>query len=209
MSEREKGKVPAERPAPLFRALEVSAVLLGILAIVLFISAIANRDSGAEPAGVQAEPSAAGPLPESGPPLQAGDLPYDFSLAGVDGNTVRLSDFLGQPIMVNVWATWCAPCRIEMPAMQVVYDAHRDDGLVILAINQGETAALARQFFAELGLTYDLLLDPDSAVLQRYGIGNFLPASLFIAPGGEITAIHRGPLSRTQLLQYLEQILPG
>lgn len=205
MSEREKSKVPAERPAPLFRALEVAAVLLGILAIVLFISAIANRDSGAEPA----EPGAPGPLPESGPPLQAGDLPYDFSLAGVDGNTVRLSDFLGQPIMVNFWATWCAPCRIEMPEMQAVYEARQDDGFVILAVNQGEPAALASQFFAELGLTYDLLLDPQSAVVQRYGIGTFLPSSLFIAPSGEITAIHRGPLSQTQLLQYLEQILPG
>ncbi|MDT8304375.1 MAG: TlpA disulfide reductase family protein [Anaerolineae bacterium] len=178
----------------------MAALFLGLLAAVLFISAVTGRDSAANPAG---------PLPESGPPLQAGALPYDFTLMDVDGNAVRLSDFREQPVMINFWATWCAPCRIEMPAMQAVYEAHRDDSLVILAINQGETAAQARQFFTELGLSYSLLLDPENAVLQRYGIGSFLPSSLFIAPSGEITAIHRGPLSQKQLLQYVEQILPG
>jgi peroxiredoxin len=209
MFEREASERPAKRPARLFRALDLAAVVLGILAVLLFVSAITNRDQDGVSARQQVQPGAVAALPESGPPLQAGDLPYAFALADADGNTARLSDFLGQPIMVNFWATWCGPCRVEMPEMQAAYEARRDDGLVILAINQGETAALARQFFAELGLSYDLLLDPDSTVLQRYGIGNFLPSSLFIAPNGEITAIHRGPLTQTQLRQYLEQILPG
>lgn len=209
MSEREDDKVATERPARLFHVLELTALVLGVLAVLLFVSALTGPDRDAASAPLQGQSRGAGTLPESGPPLQAGDLPYEFALEDAVGDSVRLSDFLGQPILVNFWATWCGPCRIEMPEMQAVYEARREEGFVILAVNQGETAAQASQFFAEFGLTYNLLLDPDSTVLQRYGIGNFLPSSLFIAPSGEITAIHRGPLTQTQLREYLEQILPG
>ena len=209
MSEREESTGPAERPALLFRVLEVAALLLGLIAVVGFVADLSCRDREAAPADRQSQPGAAAALPESGPPLQPGDLPYEFALADEEGNSVRLSSFLGQPLMVDFWATRCGPCRIEMPEMQAVYEARREDGFVILAVNQGETAPLARQFFAELGLSYDLLLDPESTVLQRYGTGNFLPSSVFIAPSGEITAIHRGPINQSQLLQYVEQIAPG
>lgn len=209
MTEKEESKGATDRPAPLFRALELAALVLGSLAVLLFVSALTGLDRDAAAAPLQGQSRPAGTLLQSGPPLQAGDLPYEFALEDAGGNTVRLSDFLGQPVMVNFWATWCGSCRIEMPEMQAVYEARQEDGFVILAVNQGETAAQASQFFAEFGLTYNLLLDPDSTVLQRYGTGNFLPSSFFIAPSGEITAIHRGPLTQTQLRQYLEQILPG
>lgn len=210
MPEPQSKRGKTKRQLGMLGGLVLAAVLLGALGLLLILSAFIGNSperTAAEPR--QSQSGVSTPLPESGPPLQVGDRPYAFALEDLEGNTVHLSQFIGQPIMVNFWATWCGPCRIEMPEMQAAYEAYRDEGFVILAVNQGESAALVRQFYAELGLTYPALLDPESSVVQSYGTGNFLPSSLFIAPNGEITAIHRGPLTREQLAQYLRQTLPG
>jgi thiol-disulfide isomerase/thioredoxin len=76
-------------------------------------------------------------LPTSGGPVAVGDTALDFTLTNLDGTAVTLSDHLGQPIVINFWASWCAPCRIEMPELQALHDQYAPDGLVILALNQG------------------------------------------------------------------------
>jgi peroxiredoxin len=146
-------------------------------------------------------------LPESGPPLQVGDQPYEFALQGVDGQTVALSQFIGQPILVNFWATWCGPCRIEMPEIQAIWEEHKDDGLVVLALDQSETAEDVQAYFDELGLTFTPLLDEGNDTAKNFGLQGTLPASVFINPDGEVSVIHRGVMTRGQLDGFLDQTL--
>ena len=80
-------------------------------------------------------------------PLQVGDPAREFVLNDVDGHPVRLSDLNGRPVILNFWATWCAPCRIEMPDLQAMYDEYQADGLAILAIDRAESAETVRSFF--------------------------------------------------------------
>jgi peroxiredoxin len=146
-------------------------------------------------------------LPTSGPPLQVGDTPYEFTLQGVDGETIALSQFIGRPILVNYWATWCGPCRIEMPEIQAIWEEHQADGLVVLALDQSESAEDVQAYFDELGLTFTPVLDEDNRTSQNYGLQGTLPSSVFINPAGEITAIHRGVMTRGQLDGYLAETL--
>ncbi|MEZ4510588.1 MAG: redoxin domain-containing protein [Chloroflexota bacterium] len=135
--------------------------------------------------------------------LAVGDTAPVFALTDLEGESVTLSDYAGRPVLLNFWATWCPPCRVEMPELQKAFEAHQDDNLAILAINQAETRAEVEPFFAEMGLTFTSLLDNDGTVGQLYGASN-LPTSVFISPAGEITAVHRGALTAEQVDGYLE-----
>ncbi len=141
--------------------------------------------------------------------LEVGDKALNFTLLDLEGNPVSLADFEGQPIIVNFWATWCAPCRIEMPELQEAYDAYQDQGLVILALNQDEPADVAKAYFVdEMGLTFTPLLDQNSAISTAYG--NFgLPTTFFINAEGTIAIVHRGPMTYGQIEGYLSETIPG
>lgn len=145
---------------------------------------------------------------QGGAPLNVGDTAYDFLLTDLDGNDVTLSALRGQPVIVNFWATWCGPCRLEMPELQAAYTEYADDNLAILAVNQMEDATAVRSFFQdELGLTFTAVLDEEAEVADAYGaIG--LPSTFFIDADGVVTAVHRGLLTREQIDSYLADTLP-
>lgn len=135
---------------------------------------------------------------------QTGARAPDFDLQDVQGNQARLSDFRGTPVMINFWATWCSPCRIEMPSIQARYDQHRP-GLVVLAVNFDEPVELVRTFVDEFGLTFPVLLDPGAVVQDAYEIRGY-PTSFFLDEDGVIRAVHVGILSEEQLDGYLRQL---
>jgi peroxiredoxin len=140
--------------------------------------------------------------------LDVGDPALNFTLLDFDGNPVSLDDFKGRPIIVNFWATWCAPCRIEMPELQAAYEAYQDDGLVILALNEDEPAEVARAYFEdEMGLTFTALLDDNSAIATAFGNFGTLPTTFFINAEGTITVIHRGPMTFSQIEGYLAETI--
>ena len=140
----------------------------------------------------------------SGDAPQIGDTAVDFLLDDFDGNPISLSDFRGQPVIVNFWATWCAPCRIEMPEFQATYEAYQEEGLVILALNQDEPLAIARRYFYdEMGLTFTPLQDNRHVVAAQSGAFFTMPTTYFVNGDGVITAVHRGPLTQNQLENYL------
>ena len=142
---------------------------------------------------------------------QTGDAAPDFELPTPDGATLRLSDYRGRPVILNFWATWCGPCRLEMPELQraqTEFDAASDDGPIVLTINQGDSAERVNDFFAEVGLTLAALLDGNGDVGTTYG-AFFLPTTVMIGPDGTVTAVHRGMISRDQLNGYLADMLPA
>ncbi|HLF90047.1 MAG TPA: prolipoprotein diacylglyceryl transferase family protein [Anaerolineales bacterium] len=122
----------------------------------------------------------------------------DFTLSTPDGEVFTLSKLRGRTVIVNLWASWCGPCRAEMPALQRVHEAYKDAGLVILAVNatnqDSKTAALA--FATEHGLTFPILLDLDGQVSQQYEL-RALPSTYFIRPNGIIEEVvtRLGPLA--------------
>ena len=112
----------------------------------------------------------------------------DFELQNMDGETVSLSDFNGSPILINFWYTGCPPCRSEMPHLQQVYSEMQGDGLVILAINIGESSGTVRQFLESNNLSpllNTVLLDSKGTTLKKYGI-QYYPTSFFVDTGGII-----------------------
>jgi len=148
------------------------------------------------------------PLPGSGAPLNVGDAAHNFSLQDLEDQKVALTDFKGKPVVINFWATWCPPCRLEMPEFQRAIEDYQEDDLVILAVNEAEQSEVVRSFFYDqMGYTYTPLLDEDGQVAEAYGaIG--LPSTYFVNPDGEVTAVHRGALTQAQLQHYLAETIP-
>jgi peroxiredoxin len=179
-------------------------ILLAAIGLaIIFGLGSGNSDAAAEAS--QTQVSELPPLGSAGP-VEVGDLAYDFTLLDPAGNTVHLGEHLGQPIIVNYWATWCAPCRIEMPEFQAAFAAHQDEGLVILALNQRETSEQVTSYFNELGLTFTPVLDSNGDVATAYGAFN-LPTTVFINRQGVVTNIHRGLLLPEQIDPLLAEIL--
>lgn len=140
---------------------------------------------------------------------QKGFLAPDFTLKVTDGETYRLSDLRGQAVIINLWATWCPPCRAEMPAIQKLYDEYKDQGLVVLGINstvQDDASAIA-PFIAEYSLTFPILLDETGVVTAAYQLRS-LPSSYFIGRDGVINeVVIGGPMSEALLRTRIEDIL--
>lgn len=141
--------------------------------------------------------------------LAVGDPAYNFSLQDLDGNEVELEELHGRPVILNFWATWCAPCRIEMPELQAAFEENEPAELAVLAINQEESPEAVAEFFGEMDLTITPLLDSDGTVAKLYGADRVLPASYFISPDGIVTAVHLGPMTQAQIADYLAETVIG
>jgi thiol-disulfide isomerase/thioredoxin len=128
----------------------------------------------------------------------------DFSLKTISGDTATLSDYAGRVVLINYWATWCLPCRAEMPLLQQYAERYSDD-LVVLAVNNGEPADEVEEFIRELDLTLPVLLDPEETVTQLYRIRGF-PTTLFIDRDGKIRYQHIGILNEDTLIGYLSDL---
>lgn len=109
----------------------------------------------------------------------------DFTLKTLKGETVSLKDYRGRLIFLNFWATWCGPCRAEMPSMQRLWEEFKEEDFVILAINIQEESKLVSSFMNERGLSFPVLLDEKGKVARTYGIRG-IPTTFFLNPEGEI-----------------------
>ena len=141
--------------------------------------------------------------------LAPGQPAPDFVAHDLDGSIIALRNYRGRPVVINFWATWCAPCRQEMRALQTVYDAHKAAGLAVLAVSQDQQdmSEAVRAYCATVGMTFPPLLDPDGRVATHYNV-LLLPSTVFIHPSGTIAAVHLGAMTSVQIEQYLQAILP-
>lgn len=130
-----------------------------------------------------------------------------FTLRGEDGKTYRLADYRGKVVVLNFWATWCPPCRYEMPSMERAHKKVQNEGIALLAINVGETEDQIFEFTGRYPVTFPLLLDSDGAVIRRYAVVG-LPTTFVIDPRGRVT--HRAVGGREwddeKLLAQLRQL---
>ena len=153
------------------------------------------------------ESGAAGPTPLTTAPY-VGQLAPDFTLTATDGRTFTLSHFTadgGTPVILNFWATWCPPCRVEMPYFERASDLY-EGKVAILGLNQAESAALIAGFARDHGLTYPLLVDEDMRVNNLYGVLN-LPTTIFIDRNGIVREVLIGTISQGVLEDRIEGLL--
>lgn len=133
----------------------------------------------------------------------------DFTLDLLEGGDVTLSDLRGKLVMVNLWASWCPPCRAEMPAIQKVYQDYKELGLVVLGVNttNQDSEADAAAFVREYGLTFPIPLDRDGSVSARYELRG-LPTTFFIDRKGIIrSVVVGGPMSEAVIRSKVEGLL--
>ena len=129
----------------------------------------------------------------------------DVRLTDLDGREIRLADFSGKPVWVVFWATWCPPCQQETPAIREVYEANREAGLVVVAVDVQEDVDTVRRYARTYGLGYPIGLDTYAAVMKTYGVFG-LPTHYFIDRQGVIRERYFGPLKRDQMEQRVELI---
>ncbi len=143
------------------------------------------------------------------PAPQKGFLAPDFTLETLDGESVTLSDLRGKAVLVNFWATWCPPCRAEMPAFQEAYRDYEAQGFVIVAVNATSQDGIGDidAFIEKFGLSFPVVLDKDGAVNQLYQVRS-LPTSFFIDKEGVISeVVIGGPIAEALIRARIEEII--
>ncbi len=165
---------------------------------------IGNTSSGAVSAG--------GPAQGEGP--QAGKAAPNFKLKDPGGKTVELQQFRGKPVLLNFWATWCAPCKEEMPELEQLYRQYKDQGLVVLGVSVDDSSsakqvpALLKEGNPSVGsYTFPVALDEKQEVTRQYKLFG-VPSSFFIDRDGVIRAVQPRVMSREMMLDGLRTILP-
>jgi thiol-disulfide isomerase/thioredoxin len=177
----------------------VAAVLLAALFVAVFAVGRQRSHSGSNRPVADATAPALGPTDASSPILK--QLAPDFTLQRSDGTIVKLSDLRGKVVWLNFWATWCVPCKQELPDIQTLYDEKHSAGLEVLEINYQEARADALAYFEARNLTMPLLLDSGS-VFDQYKLKG-LPDSFFIDRDGKLVAMNIGIMQLDRMRQRL------
>jgi peroxiredoxin len=171
-------------------------VISRMLGVGLFLGLIIACGQAGSPASADKVKAGAGSTGEVAPRI--GYKPPNFTLQDLQGRAVELESFRGKVIFINFWATWCVPCRVEMPAMEGLYQEFKDKDFVILAVSEDLGGkSQAEPFVEELKLTFPILLDSDLAIQDRYGI-RALPTTFLIDKTGIITHKMLGARDWTQ-----------
>lgn len=179
----------------------LAAVVTMLLAACGSGESSSQLPNGAERVAIDTFPSGIGRgypqglLDDSGPPelLEMGAIPPEFTLLLPDGRHASISDLKGRPVLINFWATWCPPCRAEMPEL---LQAARDyPDLVMLAVNVSEAPGDVSKFAEQFRMDVPVVIDPTGTISDRYNITG-LPTSVFLDPDGTIASVRPGAINR-------------
>ena len=190
--------------------LRVSFFSLLTLVLMAVLAACGTGESAAP-----AAPQASGPpmivpdsrlLDSSGSAIMpnVGEVAPDFEYTMSDGTRHRLSDLRGKKVLLNFWATWCEPCRAEMPDLQHVLATY-GDSVVVLGVNKLETAVVIPQFVSEVGVSFPLIVNTEGDISNRYGAKN-IPSSFFINTDGTIGARRIGVMTYDFMKSQIDQL---
>ncbi|HEX2978796.1 MAG TPA: redoxin domain-containing protein [Anaerolineaceae bacterium] len=136
--------------------------------------------------------------------LKIGQPVPDFTLEDLEGNSVTLSQYRGRSVILNFWATWCVPCKNEMPLLEEQSREYADE-LVVLGVNAREGRELASAFVDEIGVSFPILLEQAGNVIGAYQVRGY-PTTFFIDPDGNLRAVHIGELNSESIGRYLEAL---
>lgn len=200
----------------------IKKVTLGALALVLWVAACGTqadtvRVSNPAPAAsataaidgqkaVAATPTVSTTASKPPGPPQVGMQAYDFRLVDLHGNQVSLSDYRGKKVMLNFWASWCGPCRAEIPYMVKLYDEFQDKPFEIVAVNLREDPNKVQAFVTQMDMRFPILFDTTGQVGSAYFVSG-IPTSVFLDEQGIIQAVHRGMLTDAMLRRYVSDLL--
>jgi peroxiredoxin len=137
--------------------------------------------------------------------IKPGTKAIDFTLTSLDGKKVSLSDFRGKNVYLNFFATWCPPCKRELPDMEKLYKEYKDKGLELLVVDLGEKQSTVKSFMESNNYSFNVLLDTDNEVAQTYNISS-IPVSYFIDKDGIITELKVGALEEDEMRKYIDQL---
>jgi peroxiredoxin len=129
-------------------------------------------------------------LPVAAASRLKGQAAPDFVLKSLSGENIRLSEFRGQVVLINFWASWAGPSRMEMPRLEKISATYRGNGFVLLGVNMDDTKSSASNFAAAYGITYPLLLDLRKAVVRQYAVET-VPVTVLIDRGGTVRYVHK------------------
>ena len=149
---------------------------------ILAVIAIGTVVTGIATLGVALAPTARAGVPAPAP---------DFALPAMDGSELRLSELRGQVVMINFWATWCGPCRQEMPLLQQLQVKYEPLGFTLVGINVEPESAGARTWLEKVPVTFPILFDRQNQVAERFGVQG-MPSSVFVDRSGNVRYVHRG-----------------
>jgi peroxiredoxin len=141
------------------------------------------------------------------PQLATGKPAPDFVAKDLTGKDYRLSELKGKGIILNFWGTWCEPCREEMPALQEMSEKLKDQGVLVLAVNNGESEVAVKAFAKQYGLTFPILLDKRLDIAKAYQV-NPLPTTFFIKHDGTMVLQITGPMNVNTILDNAKKIAP-
>ena len=172
-------------------------ILIGVVLAIVIIGASFGYEYLSEKTEI--------PAPEA--PNQEEKIPApDFVMLDIDGNEINFSEFKGKPVVINFWATWCGPCKREMPFFDEAYKEFGDEiEFIMLNVPEGDTIEGAKEFSKENGYTFPLYFDADFSGARIYGITSF-PTTVFIDKEGNVSAGYIGALNRDTIFQNLESI---
>jgi cytochrome c biogenesis protein CcmG, thiol:disulfide interchange protein DsbE len=184
-----------------------SAIALGMLLIAIGLISFLNLSSRWTLGSARAEPETV-PLSQSAT-VAAGKLATNFKLKDLKGDEISLASLRGKVVFLNIWATWCAPCREEMPSIESLYnDFKADKDFVVLAVSQDTDGTTVGPFVKQNHLQFTVLLDPRNEVGERYDV-NGIPETFIIGRDGRIVAHHVGPYdwSNGDIREALQELI--
>ena len=183
----------------------LSAVLVLIITLGLIAGACSSDEveqEGPALGKVTGMPTVAGQSPEPGKPAP------DFEFEDPEGRASSLSDLQGKPVLLNFWATWCGPCMHEMPFLQEIYNEWSDKGLVLLAVDVGESPSTVKRFLQDSGFSFPVILDTERAVAAKYNIRG-IPTTFLINKDGIIEGYKLGAFqSKEEIEVGIKMVIP-
>ncbi len=180
--------------------LALGRLMLILVTLVVSQGCASNISDSNRDAGTSTEAIELTPAPEVGHPAP------DFTLSDLDGNLVRLSDFQGKVVFINFWATWCPPCRAEMPEIEAVHQKYKDKGVVVLGVDISEPENTVRQYIQKGGFSWTIVLDSTGEVARDYQIAA-IPTSFFLDREGIIRAVSVGAMTKRQMEAKLAEAM--